>query len=123
MDMCLHMRACTHLQQRACAACSLLTPPAWVLCHGDRLPGLNGQKEGPWSPLAVHLWAPSCSMHSPELVVSVALLVCPQLSQDHLENPHEDQQINLEEGTLGGDFTQAGCPCALPHPSPQDAFF
>ena len=36
---------------------------------------------------------------SPQLVVCVALLVGTELGQDHLEDPHEDQQVDLAAGT------------------------
>jgi len=35
---------------------------------------------------------------SPQLVVRVALLVGTELGQDHLEDPHEDQQVDLGRG-------------------------
>lgn len=35
---------------------------------------------------------------TPEFVVGVALLVGPELGQDHLEDPHEDEQVDLGGG-------------------------
>lgn len=38
----------------------------------------------------------------PQLVVGVALLVGPELGQDHLEDPHEDEQVDLGGGDRAG---------------------
>lgn len=48
---------------------------------------------------------PNCPRPSPgppQLVVGVALLVGPELGQDHLEDPHEDEQVDLGGGDSAG---------------------
>lgn len=56
-----------------------------------------------------------CCLCSPQLVVGVALLVGAQLGQDHLEDPHEDQQVDLGRTVRG----TRGAEPSLPPPQPQ----
>lgn len=39
---------------------------------------------------------------SPQLVIRITLLVSTEFGQDHLEDPHEDQQVDLGGETAQG---------------------